>query len=125
MRGYLHEFFPSLMGFGKLYEESKAALSVYGIEKPAYYMNKKRCPKPEDWQDCVYYSLLSRNDIEKDTRVTNSISTAARGNAAKRRRTATQVSRIYRVFHIEIFLLDLLKPNYFKKQRFSSSFLLL
>ena len=97
MRNYLHELFPRLMGFGKLYEESKAALSVYGIEKPAYYMNKKRCPKPEDWQDCVYYSLLSRNDIEKETRVTGSVSSAARGNSAKRPRIATQVSFITKI----------------------------
>ena len=31
-------------------------------------MHKKRCPKPEPYQDCIYWTLLDRLNIEKSIR---------------------------------------------------------
>ena len=31
-------------------------------------MHKLRCPKPEEFQDCVYWALLARLDQEKSKR---------------------------------------------------------
>ena len=31
-------------------------------------MHKKRCPKPEQYQDCIYWTLLARLDVEKSIR---------------------------------------------------------
>ena len=31
-------------------------------------MHKKRCPKPETYQDCIYWTLLARLDVEKSIR---------------------------------------------------------
>ena len=31
-------------------------------------MHKKRCPKPEPYQDCIYWTLLARLDVEKSIR---------------------------------------------------------
>ena len=57
LREVLNEQFPDLLGYGKLYDQSKAG--------NAYHFNRKRCPNPEPYQDCIYFSLLSRLDIEK------------------------------------------------------------
>ena len=31
-------------------------------------MHKKRCPKPEPYQDCIYWTLLDRLNVEKSIR---------------------------------------------------------
>ena len=63
LREVLNEQFPDLLGFGKLYDQSKVG--------NAYHFNRKRCPNPEAYQDCIYFSLLSRLDIEKVNRRTS------------------------------------------------------
>ena len=63
LREVLNERFPDLLGFGKLYDQSKV--------ENAYHFNRKRCPNPEEYQDCIYFSLLSRLDIEKVNRRTS------------------------------------------------------
>ena len=63
LREVLNEHFPDLLGFGKLYDQSKVG--------NAYHFNRKRCPNPEAYQDCIYFSLLSRLDIEKVNRRTS------------------------------------------------------
>ena len=63
LREVLNEQFPDLLGFGKLYDQSKV--------RNAYHFNRKRCPNPEAYQDCIYFSLLSRLDIEKVNRRTS------------------------------------------------------
>ena len=71
LREVLNEHFPDLLGFGKLYDQSKVG--------NAYHFNRKRCPIPEAYQDCIYFSLLSRLDIEKVNRRT-SLSSATNEN---------------------------------------------
>ena len=71
LREVLNEHFPDLLGFGKLYDQSKVG--------NAYHFNTKRCPNPEAYQDCIYFSLLSRLDIEKVNRRT-SLSSATNEN---------------------------------------------
>ena len=57
LRETLHELFPKLLGYGKLFEISKG---------DAYQSNfRKSCKRPpEQFQDCVYYSLLARLEQE-------------------------------------------------------------
>ena len=62
LREVLNEQFPDLLGFGKLYDQSK--------DGNAYHFNRKICPNPEPYQDCIYFSLLTRLDIEKVNRRT-------------------------------------------------------
>ena len=71
LREVMNEQFPDLLGFGKLYDQSKV--------ENAYDFNRKRCPKPEPYQDCIYFSLLSCLDIEKVNRRT-SLSSATNEN---------------------------------------------
>jgi len=59
-REILNEFFPYTLGFGLVYEQEKVPDS--------YQMHKKRCPKPEPYQDCIYWTLLARLDVEKSIR---------------------------------------------------------
>ena len=60
LREELNELFPDLLGFGKLYDKAKV--------KDAYQANKKRCPNPRPYQDCIYWSLLARLDQENMNR---------------------------------------------------------
>ena len=57
LRETLNELFPKLLGYGKLFEISKG---------DAYQSNfRKSCKRPpEQFQDCVYYSLLARLEQE-------------------------------------------------------------
>ena len=61
LRETLNELFPKLLGYGKLFEISKG---------DAYQANfRKRCKRPpEQFQDCVYYSLLARLEQENKIR---------------------------------------------------------
>jgi len=59
-REILNEFFPYTLGYGLVYEREKVPDS--------YQMHKKRCPKPEPYQDCIYWTLLARLDVEKSIR---------------------------------------------------------
>ena len=36
-------------------------------------MHKKRCPKPEPYQDCIYWTLLARLDVEKSIQKKRSV----------------------------------------------------
>ena len=60
LREVLNELFPDLLGFGKLYDESKFT--------DAYQTNRKRAPKPWPYQDSVYWSLSARLDQENMSR---------------------------------------------------------
>ena len=53
MRESLHELYPDLLGFGKLYDKSKPI--IVGV-KPSYQMHRARCPKrgAQDYQvQCI------------------------------------------------------------------------
>ena len=60
LREELNDLFPDLLGFGKLYDESKFT--------DAYQTNRKRAPKPWPYQDSVYWSLSARLDQENMSR---------------------------------------------------------
>ena len=60
IREVLDESFPTTLGFGKVFPSEKFT--------DAYQMHRKRCPYPEPFQDCVFWTLLSRFDQEKACR---------------------------------------------------------
>ena len=67
--------FPKTMGYGKLWDMNNVKeglipvpVSCFWITEnnlPAYQMGRKRCDKPEAFQDCIYFTLLARMYKEK------------------------------------------------------------
>ena len=65
--------FPKTMGYGKLWDmnnvkEVLIPVSCFWINEsnlPAYQMGRKRCKMPEAFQDCIYFTLLARMELEK------------------------------------------------------------
>ena len=56
LRKTLHKHFPKILGYGQLW--SKGAKSGYEMHK--------RCKDPKPHQDCVFWTMISRLNIEKD-----------------------------------------------------------
>ena len=77
----MHKKFPNTLGFGKVFKD-----------KDGYSMHQKRCPDPRDFQDCVFWTLLSFLDQWKSKKKSTLLSDT-KGNTSKPRK-ATQVIQI-------------------------------
>ena len=105
MREVLHEVFPRLLGYGKLYD-TESHTDAYQMDINKIKKRKKKGkPKRVTSRDAVYVTLLSRLDQEKISR--NRIAGKVVSVTSSKERTATQV-----------------KPSYCKMQFSASSFLL-
>ena len=83
LRKTLHKHFPKILGYGQLW--SKGAKSGYEMHK--------RCKDPKPHQDCVFWTMISRLNREKEERKPKP---TPEENPSKRRREATQVrSKIF------------------------------